>query len=635
MTAAAHRKPRTPVLALGAIGVVFGDIGTSPLYAFRACLSVIGQDVPEPATVLGILSIIVWTLMLVIGLKYISLVLRADNGGEGGIMALLAVATGQRVTESGESRPAKKRGWMLWLALAAAALLYGDGIITPAISVLGALEGLAVTHMPHEHQAKWIVLVALGIITLLFALQRFGSGSIGKIAGPIMLIWFVAIGAAGLYRVIETPQVLQALSPLWGMELITANPLLAFVLLGAVVLCVTGGEALYADMGHFGRRAIALGWWLVACPGLLLSYLGQGAVTLKMKGDVGNAFFATVPPELLLPMVILATIAAILASQAIISGVFSVTRQLSQRGLLPPMRVIHTSPVEGQIFLPAMNKMLFAACFLMVLIFQSSTSLASAYGLAVTGVMLVTTFFFIIVARSCWHWHWWVVVPVAGLLLCIDLSLFASSALKVPSGGWLPLVVAGIVVMMCLTWRRGSVLVEQGRFEDGLPIDHLLEQLATGSIQRVPGTGVFFGRDVATTPVTIRKVVRHLGVVPEVIVVLNMQFLPVPRVPYQHRMRLEALEQGIWLIRARFGYLQALDIQELMRDATNRGVPAEPDVTSYWVRRDLVVSASSYQRMSRWRGALFGWMLRNATVMPDMLELPPRRTVELGIRANI
>ena len=487
MTAAAHRKPATSVLALGALGVVFGDIGTSPLYAFRACLRAVGTDVPEPATILGILSIIVWALMLVIGLKYISLVLRADNGGEGGIMALLAVATGQRSAAAGDSEPTRRRGWMLWLALAAAALLYGDGIITPAISVLGALEGLAVQHLPHEHQSKWIILVALVIVTLLFSMQRFGSGGIGKIAGPIMLLWFLAIGAAGLYRVMETPEVLQALSPLWGLELMYSNPVLAFVLLGAVVLCVTGGEALYADMGHFGRRAIAMGWWLVACPGLLLSYLGQGAVALKMKGDVTNVFFATVPPSLLLPMVILATVAAVLASQAIISGVFSVTRQLAQRGLLPPLRVIHTSPVEGQIFLPGMNKMLFAACFLMVLIFQSSTALASAYGLAVTGVMLVTTFFFILVARSQWRWRWWAWIPIALLLLCIDLSLFASSVLKVPSGGWLPLVVAGFVLLMCLTWRRGSQLVEQGRFEDGLPVEHFPSGTEGGPHSTSPG----------------------------------------------------------------------------------------------------------------------------------------------------
>jgi KUP system potassium uptake protein len=631
-----HHRPKTPILAIGALGVVFGDIGTSPLYAFRACLAVLAPDVPTHADVLGILSIIVWSLMLVIGLKYVTLVLRADNGGEGGILALLALATGQqRVPESGESQPAANRGWLLWVALIGAALLYGDGMITPAISVLGALEGLSLEHLPQAHHSKWIVVAALVIVTIFFSIQRFGSGGIGKVAGPIMLLWFLAIGAAGLYRVLDTPEVLRAISPLWAIELIGSQPLLAFLLLGAVVLCVTGGEALYADMGHFGRRAIALSWWLVACPGLLLSYFGQGAIVLEMNGKVENPFFASVPSGLLLPMVVLATVAAVIASQAIISGVFSMTRQLSQRGLLPSMRVIHTSPVEGQIFLPGVNKMLFVATFLMVVMFQSSAALASAYGLAVTGVMLVTTMLFAIVARTRWHWGWWIMIPVIGLLLFIDLCFFSSSVLKIPNGGWLPLLVAGCVMLLCLTWFKGIRLVNQGRFEDGLPVDKLMEQLADGSIGRVDGTGVFLGRALGTTPATIRKIVRHLSVLPDTIVILHIQFLPVPRVPFQHRMRLESLDQGIWQIRARFGYMQAIDIQDLMRDMSSRGVPTEPETTTFWIRRDLVVPAASYKRMTRWRGALFGWMLRNASFMPDMLELPPRRTIEIGMRVNL
>ena len=620
-----HARKGTPLLALGAIGVVFGDIGTSPLYALRATLS-LSATPTAPETVLGTLSIIIWGLLLVVGGKYISLLLRADNGGEGGLFALLAL------TRSRDDSPARGRGrWLLWAALLGAALLYGDGIITPAISVLSAMGGLAPVHGP-EH-AHWVVVASAFIVIGVFLTQRLGSGRIGWLVGPLMLGWFVLIAVLGCRAILSAPGVLHAFSPVWAVQLIGEWPATAFAMLGGVVLCLTGAEALYADMGHFGRRAIAAAWWLVVCPALLLAYLGQGAILLDAKTEVGNPFFALVPASLLVPMVVAATIAAIIASQAIISGVFSMTRQLAQQGLLPPLRVVHTSDVEGQIYLPSVNVLMAVACVLVVLLFGSAERLAGAYGLAVTGVMAVSTVLFVVVARRRWHWPWWVLAPFTIIVLSVDLLLVAANALKIPDGGWMPLAVAAAVLWVIGVWRSGVRHINRNRLEDGLPLARFVD--AIGETSRYPGTGVFFGRDPSTTPVTIRKVQRHVPALPETIVVVHLQPLGVPRVPFQQRLRLESLGTGVWVATVRFGYLQPPDIPSMLRDAADRGVPTDPASTSYWVRREQVSLAGPHAGMGRWRLAVFAFLLRNANVLPDMLDLPARRTVEIGMRTSL
>lgn len=623
-----HTRKGTPLLALGAIGVVFGDIGTSPLYALRATLQIAGGVQTAEAHVMGALSLMVWALAIIIGIKYIALVMRADNGGEGGLMALLALAA----PDEGETN---RRGGrvLFWAALIGAALLYGDGIITPAISVLSSMGGLVPVEA--KTQPHWIVVASAFIVLGIFMMQRLGSGVLGWLLGPLMLAWFILIAVLGARQIIDAPAILEAVSPMHAISLIAASPMTAFLMLGGVVLCVTGGEALYADMGHFGRRAITLAWWAVVCPSLLLAYFGQGAAILVSAEAAKNPFFALAPGGMLVPMVVIATLAAIIASQAIISGVFSMTRQLMQRGLLPPLRVVHTSDVEGQIYLPGINLLMAIACILIVLLFGSAESLAAAYGLAVTGVMVLTTILFTVVARGRWKWSWWYLGPLLLVLLSIELTLFASNILKIPSGGWVPLLVAAFVLAIVAVWKRGMHSINRGRLEDGLPLERFIESLGSDNLSRCPGTGVYFGRDRRITPVTIRKVQRHLPVLPETIVIVHLQASRVPRVPHQHRLRLEARGHGVWTAVVRFGYLQKADLPGVMRDAVARGVPSDPKTTTYWVRRDQVAIATEHRGMARWRVAVFAYLLRNATVLPDMLDLPSRRTVEIGMRAPL
>ncbi|MDP7069873.1 MAG: KUP/HAK/KT family potassium transporter [Phycisphaerales bacterium] len=624
-----HRQRQgVPLLALAAIGVVFGDIGTSPLYALKATLALGGADATSPAHVMGALSLMVWALFFVIGFKYISLLMRADNGGEGGLLALLSL-TRSREDEAGG--PAGR--WLLWTALAGAALLYGDGIITPAISVLSAMGGLEPAH--EARHAHWVVVASAFIVIGVFLTQRFGSGRIGWLVGPLMLAWFVLIAVLGVRGILAEPGVLTAFSPTWGIALIGEAPGVAFLMLGGVVLCLTGGEALYADMGHFGRRAITLAWWVVVCPSLLASYFGQGAAVLADPTSAANPFFALVPDGMRISMVVIATLAAIIASQAIISGVFSTTRQLAQHGVIPPLKVVHTSDVEGQIFIPAANMLMAIACVLVVLLFGSAAALAGAYGLAVTGVMAISTVLFSVVARRRWRWSWWLIGPLAGTVLSVDLLFLSANAFKVLDGGWMPLLVAAVILILVGTWRQGMRLVNRGRLEDGLPLDRFVESLKDGAIERWPGTGVFFARSTQITPVTIRKLHRHVPGFPETILIVYLQPLGVPRVPYQQRLRLDALGQGVWMAFVRFGYLQQPDVPAMVRDAVERGLPTDPNTLTYWIRRDQVAIAGDHRGMARWRTAVFAYLLRNATVLPDMLDLPPRRTVEVGMRAPL
>jgi len=406
-------------------------------------------------------------------------------------------------------------------------------------------------------------------------------------------------------------------------------------MLGGVVLCLAGGEALYADMGHFGRRAIAIGWWFIVCPALLLSYLGQGAAVMANAEAASNPFFAVVPEGFAIPMVVIATATAIIASQAIISGAFSMTRQLIQQGLLPPMRLVHTSEVEGQIYLPAVNMLMAILCILIVLLFRSPESLASAYGLAVTGVMLMTTILFLSVAAIRWRWRPVLLVVVGAPLLSFDLILLASNITKVPTGGWVPLLIACVVLVLVATWRRGTRLVNRGRLEDGLAVQSFVDRLKEEPGERLEGTGVFFTRDAGTTPATLRKLERHVPMLPQTIVMVQLHPLGVPRVPHQHRLRLEDLGAGVWQATVRYGYLQRADIPAAIRDAIERGLPADMTSTTYWVRRDQVSLATEHHGMARWRVALFAAMLRNAAMLPDQLDLPPRRTVEIGMRSPL
>ncbi len=611
-------------LAIGAIGVVFGDIGTSPLYALKE--SFVGHHplTVDRAHIFGVLSLIFWTMMLIVTVKYVFIILRADNKGEGGSMALLALIT----RKLGETRwtPA-----IAMLGVIATALFYGDAIITPAISVLSAVEGLTVVHAGF---AKLVLPISIAILVGLFAIQSRGTAAMGKLFGPVMLVYFATLAVLGTMGISKAPQVLWALSPRYAVEFFLIDPMLAFLALGSVVLAVTGAEALYADMGHFGRKAIMVAWLYIAFPCLLLNYLGQSALLLHNPGAAENPFFLMAPEWVRLPLVILATLATIIASQAVISGAFSVSQQAVQLGFLPRLRILHTSAkAAGQIYVSLVNWMLLIIVILLVLGFKSSSNLAAAYGIAVTGTMFITACMLGVLTFAVWKWPPVLAVGLTGTFLLIDGLYFTSNVTKIPDGGWFPLLVAAVTFLFLTTWATGRRLMRKRLHEDSMPIDTFIKSAGT-SVRRVPGTSVFLASNADGIPPSLLHNLKHNHILHERVVILTVITAPVPHVSPEMRSETEDLEHGFYRVIQRYGFMDEVDIPVELAKESRAGGPFKPMETSYFLARQTLI-ASARPGMAIWREKLFALMVRNAESAMEFFKLPTNRVIELGSQLEI
>jgi KUP system potassium uptake protein len=624
--AGARRKaaPSLGVL-LAALGVVYGDIGTSPLYAVKASLALF-QGVPvSTVEVMGILSLIFWSLILIVTVKYVMLIMRADNRGEGGILALMALA--QRVSVGTGVRNA-----LGLVGIAGACLFFGDGLITPAISVLSAVEGLEVSAPGLE---QYVLPISVVIIIALFSVQRRGTSMVGGIFGPVTAVWFVAIGVLGLIEIVQHPYVLLALSPSYAVELCVLYKGLAFVVLGAVVLCVTGAEALYADMGHFGASPLRLNWTFFVLPCLLLNYFGQGALIVSDPGAVANPFYLLTPPALRLPMVVLATMATIIASQAVISGAYSITRQCMQLGFLPRMSVRHTSQTEeGQIFIPQINAMLAIGVLILVLAFKTSDNLATAYGIAVTGTFMCTCVLAMVVFRRQFHWSRLAVVSVFGALFLIDATFFAANTLKFLEGGWVPLVLGVALTALMTSWKRGRDLLLARWRQDSLPLAPFLARLPQSRTMRVPGMAVFLTGNPDYVPTSLLHNLKHNKVLHERVLFVTVQTIDEPEVGPSQRTDVTELAPGIHRVILRYGFMESPNIPRALEDLNESGVAFDPMQASYFLGREVLVPAT-VPKMPWWRHWLFLVLARNAVPATEFFRIPYDRVVELGVRIAI
>ncbi|HWP03659.1 MAG TPA: potassium transporter Kup [Gemmatimonadaceae bacterium] len=618
------RGKRLLVLSFTALGVVYGDIGTSPLYAIRECFKEDYGLVVTPLTVYGILSLIIWALTLIVTVKYVGFILRADNRGEGGVLALLAL-----VLERRRQRPSSRLFTALvMLGLFGGALLYGDGIITPAISVLGAVEGLAVASPGMPPAA--IIAIAFVIIALLFYFQSRGTARVGGTFGWIMLAWFISISALGVRGILMHPEILASFNPVHALVFAAEYPVRAFVVLGAVVLVVTGGEALYADLGHFGPRPIRVVWLCFVFPALLLNYLGQGALLLSDPSAIKNPFYLLAPSWYVLPMLIIATCAAVVASQALISGAFSLTHQAVQLGYAPRVTVVHTSRQEtGQIYIPEVNQLLAIGTLLLVVGFGSSTALGSAYGVAVTGTMAITTILFCTIARDRWSWSALQAGAFLVVFLSIELLLFAANLLKAGTGGWVPLLIAATAFTLMTTWKRGRDYLRSILAARSLPVEDLLKSLDRGSAVRVPGTAIFMTSESSGTPVVLLHHLKHNKVLHERVILLSVIVKEVPEVPPEERLTIEDLTHGIYRVKAYYGFMQTPNVEEIRARLVEAGIRAPRMETTYYLGREQLIPVGS-SGMARWRKWLFAVMARNARSATQYFGIPPNRVVELG-----
>ena len=631
----AHGHPHTAeptgrylaVLSLTALGIVYGDIGTSPLYAMRECFHGPHAIHPTPENVFGVMSLIFWALILIISIKYGVFVLRADNRGEGGILALTALATPIKIVS-------RRENWLLVvLGIFGAALLYGDGIITPAISVLGAVEGLNVAT---PFFAPYVVPATVVIIIGLFLIQSRGTARVGRLFGPVMLVWFAAIAALGVSQIVRHPSVVGAFNPAHGVEFFLRNGWKGFLVLGTVFLVVTGGEALYADMGHFGKRPIRVVWYALVLPALMLNYLGQGALLIEDPGVAENPFYRLAPGWALYPLIALATSAAIIASQALISGAYSLTMQAVQLGFIPRMKIEHTSTTEmGQIYIPALNWALLAGCIAIVVGFGSSSNLAAAYGVAVTATMVITTVLLGVVAREKWGWGLPVVIVLAGFFLIIDLAFFGANIIKIPSGGWFPLVVGAAIFTLMTTWKKGRRVLAARLMESSYPLEEFLEGVARRPPQRVPGTAVFMHGTSAGTPPALLHNLKHNKVLHERIVILTARTRQVPFVETEEqRHKLEPLGQGFWRMTVYYGFMEDPNLPRVMEGVQLNGFTYDPNDTTFFLGRETII-ATKHTGMALWREKLFALMSRNATSATAYFCLPPNRVVEMGSQIEI
>ena len=611
-------------IALGALGVVYGDIGTSPLYAFRECFSGAHALAPTPANVLGLLSLFFWALTFVVSIKYLIFVTRADNNGEGGVLALMSL-----LLPADEAARTKRTAVLVLLGLFGAALLYGDGVITPAISVLSAVEGLEVATSAF---APVVVPITCVILVGLFWVQRRGTGGIGAVFGPITLLWFAALAALALPHIVRRPDVLVAVNPWYAVRFFAAHGWAGALVLGSVVLCITGGEALYADMGHFGRAAIRRAWWVVVFPALLINYFGQGALVLAHPEASANPFYALVPPHFLLAMVTLATLATVIASQALISGAFSLSNQAVQLGYLPRLTVIHTSGrSEGQIYIPEVNWLLVVACVALVLGFRRSSALANAYGIAVTATMGLTSVLFYAVARVRWNWSRLKAGAVVAMFLCFDLAFLGACLSKFVEGGWFPVAVAAGVFGILTTWKKGRALLSKRIARETLPLDLFIADVANTHPHRVQGTAVFLASLRRGTPTVLLHHFKHNQVLHEQVIILSVVTDAVPEVASADRIHAKSLGEGFWAVTAHYGFMETPNVPEVLRLARRQGVRALPESTSYYLGRETLICKSG-SGLARWRKRLFGFLSRNGRSATDFFGLPPGRVIEIGVQ---
>ncbi len=616
---------RTAALVLGAIGVVFGDIGTSPLYAFRECFEHHGLAVTAP-NVLGLLSIVIWSLLLIVTLKYLFFVMRADNGGEGGILALMTLVVPP------DRRRDRRNRLFVTFGLFGATLLYGDGMITPAISVLSAVEGL---ELATPLFTPFIVPISIAVLTGLFWMQRHGTGKVGQIFGPITVVWFGVLGAMGISCILEHPTVLEAFNPFLGLGFFAKNGMEGFLVLGSVLLVVTGAEALYADMGHFGRRPIRIAWMSVAGPCLLLCYLGQGALLIEHPEMINNPFFNMAPSWALLPLVVLATAATVIASQAIISGVFSLSRQALQLGYQPRVEVCHSSAHEiGQVYVPVINWILFVATITLVVGFGSSASLAGAYGIAVALTMVVTTILTGVCARRRWGWSKPAAIALTGAFLVIDLAFFGAACTKILDGGWVPLAAAVIVYTIMKTWRRGADLLNEYATAARLPVEYFLADLDAHPVTRVPGTAICMDARGAGVPRTLLHNIKHNHVLHEHIILLTIRTAESPHVEDQNRLRIHRYRDDFIRIIAQYGFMENPTVAQVLELAQQAGVDVDLQRATYFFGRETLIIGDK-KGLATWRKYIFDFLFRNAYGAYLHLGVPPNRVIEIGQQVEI
>ncbi|MBC7990695.1 MAG: potassium transporter Kup [Luteimonas sp.] len=622
-----HTKIGLPGLVVGAIGVVFGDIGTSPLYTLKEAFSPHYGLVANHDTVLGILSLVFWALMIVVTIKYVTIIMRADNDGEGGIMALMALV--QRSLPKG----ARSTYVIGILGIFGASLFFGDGVITPAISVLSAIEGLEVA-APQLH--RFIVPITVLVLVALFATQRFGTAKVGRVYGPVTVVWFLALAAIGLLNIVHEPDVLHALNPWWAMRFFVEHGWHGIFILGAVVLAVTGGEALYADMGHFGAKPIRYGWYLLVLPALMLNYLGQGALVLESPEAIRNPFYLGVPDWGRIPMIVLATAATVIASQAVITGAFSVARQAMQLGYIPRMEIKHTSrETIGQIYIPWINWVLMLAVIALVLAFRSSTALASAYGVSVSGTMLIDTLLLALFARAMWPKARRWVLPLCAVFLVIDVAFLVANGVKFFQGAWFPVILGIVVFTLLRTWRRGRELLHDEVRKEGIQIDSFLPGLLLAPPLRVPGTAIFMTADKGVVPHALMHNLKHNKVLHERNVFLTVETLTTPYAPKGKRLAIEPIGDDFYRVLIRFGFMETPDVpQALMGSCDRGGIYFDPMDTTYFASRETIV-ASAHRGMPIWRDKLFAIMHRNAAPATGFFRIPGNRLVELGAQVEI
>jgi KUP system potassium uptake protein len=613
-----HRS--VAALSLAALGVVFGDIGTSPLYCLKTVLDVTGGAHPEPAAILGALSLILWTLIIVTSLKYVSIALRLDNGGEGGILALMALLRRLR---------GRKQSLIMLMGAVGAALVYGDATITPAISVMSALEGLNIVA---PHLERYVVPATVVILLGLFAVQQQGTERIGRLLGPVMLIWFATISLLGLGGIAQHPEVLRAINPAVGMRyLFSGGGITTLLVVGGVFLCVTGAEALYADLGHFGQRPIRLAWSCLVFPALVLNYAGQAGVVLAGEPVEGNIFYHLCPELLLLPLVILATVATVIASQAVITGAFSMTRQAIQLGLLPRLQIIQTSAAgHGQIYLPAVNYVLMVVTLGLAISFGSSSRLAAAYGIAVSATMLATTFLLAMAMREIWKWPLPAVIVIAMGFAMVDGGFLFANMLKVVQGGWVPLLLGALIWYVMLAWRKGNAAVQKQVDEMQIPIGDIAARIASGHIPRVPGTAVFVARLTRDVPPIVVWHLRHIRSLHGSIVIVNVVTELIPYVADENRAEVREIAPRVWRVHAHFGFMEQPDLPALLQRAHDRGYPVDPSNVTYFIGRETVVRREDGKGLPRLMESAFSFLLRNSSEAIEYYKLPRDMVVEIG-----
>ncbi len=617
---------RQLALTAGALGVVFGDIGTSPLYALKECFHAAHGLAITHDNVVGILSLIFWSLMIIVSIKYIAFIMRADNRGEGGIMALLALAL----------RAQYKHAWLrpvlIGIGLFGAALFFGDGMITPAISVLSAVEGLKVVSPGLE---PFVIPITIGVLISLFLIQRHGTASVGALFGPVMLIWFTTLAVLGLYNIKHFPQVLELMNPYWAINFVSMNPVAAFITLGAVVLTITGGEALYADMGHFGRKPIRRAWFFLVFPALLLNYCGQGALLLSDPTAVENPFYRLAPDWGVLPLIILSTLATVIASQAVISGVFSIARQAMLLGYLPRFQIQHTSDREmGQIYIPFFNWTLLGTIIVLVLTFKSSSNLASAYGIAVTMTMICDALLLLVVAHKLWGWHPAVAFLVTLPFLLVDLAFFGATSLKIVQGGWFPLLIGMSAFFIMATWKRGRVILSERLSAETMPLNLFVNSIGASAGQTVPGTAIFMTGSHLYVPHALLHNMKHNKIIHERNVLLTLVTRDVPFVDDGERLRIERIAHEFYLVTAAYGFKEQPDIPELLALCRTQGLAFDMMDTSFFVSRERIIPSGS-RGMMLWREKLFVAMARNAVSATDFFHIPSNRVVEMGTQIQL